>query len=89
MRAAGMAASSLPSADIVVRACLDAIPVSLDRVAVSTDGQHLHALQHQEMLDSRRAKTLLNAAELLQADLEDPDLVNRLRAWLAIKPRLV
>ncbi|OJF15419.1 hypothetical protein [Couchioplanes caeruleus] len=89
MRDAAMAASSLPSADTVVRACLDAIPVSLDRVAVLTDRVDLHSLERQELLDSRRAKNLLNAAELLQADLEDPDLVDRLRAWLAIKPRLV
>lgn len=41
------------------------------------------------MLDSRRAKNLLNAAERHQADLDDPDLAGRLRAWLAIKPRLV
>jgi hypothetical protein len=89
MRDAGMAASSLPSADTVVRACLDAIPVSLDHVAVLTDRQNLHALGRQEMLDSRRAKNLLNAAERHQADLDDPDLTDRLRAWLAIKPRLV
>ncbi|NYH45770.1 hypothetical protein HNR22_005497 [Micromonospora jinlongensis] len=58
MRDAGMAASSLPSADTVVRACLDAIPVSLDHVAVLTDRQNLHALERQQMLDSRRAKNL-------------------------------
>ena len=89
MRDTGMAASTLPSADTVVRACLDAIPVSLDHVAVLTDRQNLHALDRQEMLESRRAKNLLNAAELHQADLDDPDLADRLRAWLAIKPRLV
>lgn len=81
---AGMAASSLPSADTVVRACLDAIPVSLDHVAVMTDRRSLHALERQGMLDSRRAKNLLNAAERHQADLDDPDLTDRLRAWLAI-----
>jgi hypothetical protein len=73
----------------VVRACLDAIPVSLDHVAVLTDRQNLHALERQEMLDSRRAKNLLNAAERHLADLDDPDLANRLREWIAIKPRLV
>lgn len=46
MRDAGMVASSLPAADTVVRACLDAIPVSLDHVAVLTDRQNLHALDH-------------------------------------------
>jgi hypothetical protein len=89
MRNAGMAPSSLPSADTVIRACLDAIPVSHDHVAVLTDRQNVHALQRQEMLDSRRAKNLVNAAELHQADLDDPDLANRLRAWLAIRACLV
>jgi hypothetical protein len=89
MRDAGLAALSLPSADIVVRACLDAIPVSVEHVTVLTDRQNLHALERQEMLDSRRAKNLLNAAERHQADLDDPDLADRFRAWLAIKPGLV
>jgi hypothetical protein len=88
MRGAGIAASILPSADTVVRACLEAIPVSLDQVAL-TDQQNLRALGRQEMLHSRRAKNLLNAAERHLADLDDPDLALRLRAWLAIKPRLV
>jgi hypothetical protein len=89
MRDAGMAASILPSADTVVRACLDAIPVSLDQVAVLTDRQSLYALERQAMLDSRRAKNLVNAAERHLADLDDPGLAYQLRAWLAIKPRLV
>jgi Spy/CpxP family protein refolding chaperone len=63
--------------------------VSLGHVAVLTDRQNLHALERQEMLDSRRAKNLLNAVERHQADLDDPDMTDRLRAWLAIKPRLV
>jgi hypothetical protein len=41
------------------------------------------------MLDSRRAKNLINAAERHLTDLDDPVLVDRLRAWLAIKPCLV
>ena len=56
MRDAAMAASILPSADTAVRACMDAVPVSLDDVAVLIDRQNLYALERQEMLDSRRAK---------------------------------
>ncbi|GAA2717069.1 hypothetical protein [Actinoplanes palleronii] len=89
MRSAGMAASSLPSADTVVRACLDAIPVAIDHVAVLTDRRNLYALERQEMIDSRHARHLLNAAERHQDDLDDPALADRLHAWLAIKPRLV
>jgi hypothetical protein len=63
--------------------------VSLEHVAVLTDRQNLHALERQALLDSRRAKNLLSAAALHQTDLADQALADRLRAWLAIKPRLV
>ncbi|MEU4243312.1 hypothetical protein [Actinoplanes sp. NPDC026619] len=89
MRDAGIAASLLPSADAVVRACLDAIPVSLDEVVILTDQRKLYALERQEMLDSRRARNLVNAAERHLASLDDPAVVRLLLAWLAIKPRLV
>jgi hypothetical protein len=89
MRDAGMPASCLPTADTVVRACLDAIPVPLDNVAVLTSRRDLKTLQLQEMRDSRHARHLLNAAERHLTGLEDHDLADRLRAWLAIKPRLV
>lgn len=89
MRDSGMASSILPSADTVVRACLDAMPVPIDQVVVLIDRQDLYALERQEMLDSWRVKNLVNAAERHLAHLDDSDLANRLRAWLAIKPRLV
>ncbi|GIF26642.1 hypothetical protein BJ973_001088 [Actinoplanes tereljensis] len=89
MRDAGVAASILPSADAVVRACLDAIPVSRDHITVVTDRQNMHLLDRQAMLQSRRAKNLLNAAERHLADIEDRDLAASLRDWLAIKPNLI
>jgi len=89
MRDAGLPSSILPSADTIVRACLDAIPVSLDHVALLTGQQALSELELPAMRDSRRAKNLVNAAQRHLADLEDPDLAERLRAWLAVKPRLV
>ena len=89
LRDAGMAASTLPSADTVVKACLDAIPVPLDHVALLTERQNPYAPQRQAMLDSRRAKNLINAAERHLADVHDPVLALRLREWLAIKPRLL
>jgi hypothetical protein len=89
MRGAGIEAALLPSADTVVRECLDAIPVALEQVATLTDRKSLFVLGHQEMLDSRRAKNLINAAGPHLNELEDPDLAHRLRAWLAIKPLLV
>jgi hypothetical protein len=80
MRGAGMPAAILPSADTVVRECLDAIPVSVDQVAMLDDRRDLSMLTRQEMRDSRRAKNLANAAEGHLADLDDPDLARRLRA---------
>lgn len=88
VRDAGMAPAILPSADTVVRDCLAAIPVSADQVAVLSDHRRLHTLGHREMLESRRAKNLINAAERHLNDIEDPDFGRRLREWLAIKPRL-
>ena len=89
IRDAGMAESALPSADTVVRACLDAIAVPIDQVALLTDRKSTPALERQALLDSRRARSLINAAELHLADLNDPALSHELRARLAIKPRLV
>jgi hypothetical protein len=89
MRGAGIEAALLPSADTVVRECLDAIPVALEQVATLTDRASLLVLGHQEMLDSRRAKNLINAAGPHLNELEDPDLAHRLCDWLAIKQFLV
>ncbi|WP_155346599.1 hypothetical protein [Acrocarpospora pleiomorpha] len=41
MRSKGVESALLPSADVVVRACLDAIPVGLDRVAMLDDRRDL------------------------------------------------
>ena len=89
VRDAGMAVPDVPSSDAVVRKCVDAIPVSLDQVALRTDREGLSKLTPQERRDSRRARNLLNAAERHLAYLDDPEPARELRAWLAIKPRLV
>lgn len=89
MRDAGMAESALPSADTVVRPCLDAIAAPINEVALLTDRKNIRALERQDLLDSRRARSLINAAEPHLPNLDDPALSHRLQAWLAIKPRLV
>ncbi len=89
MRDAGMAEPALPSADTVVRACLDAIAAPINQIALLTDRKNIRALERRDLLDSRRARNLINAAEPHLPDLNDPALSYRLRAWLAIKPRLV
>ena len=79
----------LPCADDVVRACLDAIPVGRDQVAMLDDRQQLRGLDHTRMRLSRQAKNLVNAAQWHLDEVQDERLANQLRAWIAIKPRLV
>ncbi len=78
----------LPSADEVVRACLHAIPVEFDEVALDDD-RDLHRLDLTQMRQSRRAKNLVNAAQWHRDHIRDENLADQLRRWIAVKPRLV
>ena len=82
-------AALLPSADEVAHACLTAIPVDLDEVALVEKHQDLRRLDRTRMRQSRQAKNLLNAAEQHLDHIEDEQLADQLRQWLAVKPRLV
>ena len=88
VRGTQVAGAVLPSADAVVRECLDAVPISLVEAAVLTDQPDSLALTRLQMLELRRAKNLINAAERHLHDVEDAQLAERLRAWMAIRPRL-
>jgi hypothetical protein len=88
-RRAGVDLAALPSADDVVRACLNAIPVALDTVAVLDDRRDLHRLDPPQLRQSRQAKNLINAAAWHLDAVQDVDLATQLRQWLNIKPRLV
>jgi hypothetical protein len=79
----------LPSADEVVRACLDAIPVGLNEVAGLDDRRDLSRLDTTQMRQSRQAKTLVSAAQWHLDDVQDAHLAARLRERIDIKPRLV
>jgi hypothetical protein len=89
LRRAGVDPAVLPSADEVVRACLDAIPVGLNEVAVLDDRRDLRRLDITHMRQSRHAKTLVSAAQWHLDDVQDAHLAARLREWIDIKPRLV
>jgi hypothetical protein len=78
--------AGLPTADELVRACLDAIPGSPNDLPRATD---LHRLTHSEMQCSRRAKNLISAAEPHGERVRDPDLAERLRRCSELKPHLV
>ncbi|NYF60072.1 hypothetical protein [Micromonospora purpureochromogenes] len=79
----------LPSADDVVRACLDAIPVGRDQVAMLDDRRDLRGLDRTQMRLSRQAKNLINAAQWHLDEVQDERLADQLRDWIAVKPRLV
>jgi hypothetical protein len=79
----------LPSADEVVRACLQAIPIGVEEVALLDDDRDLRRLDLMQMRQSRRAKNLVNAAQWHRDHVRDGDLADQLRRWTAVKPRLV
>lgn len=87
--AADLAVVLLPSADEVVAACLAAIPVGLDQVALLDNRRDLHRLTRAQMLTSRQARQLVSAAEQHLDHVRDHELAERFRRWLAVKPRLV
>lgn len=78
-------AAILPSADSLVRACLDAMPVTVEEVRAVDDWRTLDRI---DMLRLRKARTLTSAAEYHVARLADPVVIERLRVWSELKPRL-
>ncbi|MCW3818485.1 hypothetical protein ONA91_28990 [Micromonospora sp. DR5-3] len=89
MRRAGIELAVLPSADDIVRACLDAIPVGLNEAATLDDGRDLGGVDRTQMRHSRQAKNLVSAAQWHLDAVLDPHLAAQLREWIDIKPRLV
>ena len=75
----------LPSADSLVQACLDAMPVTVEEVRAVDDWR---TLDRSDMLRLRKARTLTGAAEYHVARLTDPAVIERLRVWSELKPRL-
>jgi hypothetical protein len=79
----------LPSADDIVRACLDALPVPLNEVAMLADRRDLSGLDRTQMRQSRQAKNLVGAAQWHLDDVQNARLASQLREWIDVKPRLV
>jgi hypothetical protein len=79
----------LPCADDVVRACLHAIPIAVEEVALLDDDRDLHRLDLTQMRQSRQAKNLVNAAQWHRDHVRDEHLADQLRRWIAVKLRLV
>jgi len=85
MRASRAASPSLPTADDVVTACLDAIPVE-PRQAIARDGDgRLVTFDRAVVLPSRQANALLSAAQWHLEALADPELAGRLEEWMSFR----
>ncbi|HTU76728.1 MAG TPA: hypothetical protein VMG38_24700 [Trebonia sp.] len=85
MRASRATSPRLPTADIVVQACLDAIGVPPER-AIARDGDgRLITFDRAAVLSSRQANTLLSAAQWHLDALDDPELAGRLQDWMSFR----
>ena len=89
MRRAEVESAVLPSADDIVRACLDALPADLNEVGMLDDLRDLSGLDRTQMRPSPQAKNLVNAAQWHLDAVQDAGLAAQLREWIDIKPRLV
>lgn len=89
LRRAGIELAGMPSADDIIRACLDAVPIGLNEVAILDDQRILSGLDRTQMRHSRQAKNLVSAAQWHLDGVQDARLAAQLREWIDIRPRLV
>jgi hypothetical protein len=89
MRRAGINLAVLPSADEIVRACLDALPVRLNEVTMLADRRDLSGPDRTQMRQSRQAQILVSAAQWHLDEVQDARLASQLREWIGVKPFLV
>lgn len=88
MRRSGAAYACLPSADDVVRACLSAIPVTMEQAAVRDGDGNLTTHDRTRLQRSREAKRLISAAHWHLDAVADRELVGQVRQWEEMKPYL-
>jgi hypothetical protein len=89
MRRRAAIEADLPSADHIVRVCLQAIVVSPEQAAIRQPGQDLASVDPHLLRASRQAKNLVTAAQWHLDLVADQQLAARLREWIAVKPRVV
>jgi hypothetical protein len=85
MRYERTASPSLPSADDVVRACLDAIPVPPRQAIGRDDDGGLITFDRAVIAPSRQARYLVSAAQWHLDALADQELASRLEEWMTIR----
>jgi hypothetical protein len=89
MRRTAAIDADLPSADDIVRACLQAIQLTPEHAAVCQAGQDLASIDPGLIRASREAKNLVSAAQWHLDLVADEQLAGQLRDWIRVKPRLV
>lgn len=88
MRRSGSASAYLPSPDDIVRACLSAIPVTMEQAAVRDDEGNLTIRDRSRLLRSREAKRLISAAHWHLDAVAGHELVSQVRQWEEAKSYL-
>jgi hypothetical protein len=89
MRCTAAIDADLPSADDIVRACLQAIQLAPEQAAIRQAGQDLASIDPGLIRASRQAKNLVSAARWHLDLVADEQLAGHLRDWIRAKPRLV
>jgi hypothetical protein len=89
MRRTAAIDADLPSADDIVRACLQAIQLTPEHAAIRQAGQDLASIDPGLIRASRQAKNLVSAAQWHLDLVADEQLAGQLRDWIRVKPRLV
>jgi hypothetical protein len=89
MRRAAAIDADLPSADDIVRACLQAIQLTPEQAAIRQPGQDLASIDPGLIRASRQAKNLVSAAQWHLDLVADEQLAGQLRDWIRVMPRLV
>lgn len=78
-------ADIIPTPEQIVRACLNALPITLDQAQTPC---RLHPDNIEAMRTTRQAKNLINAATPHLADLQDAELHDQLSRWISAKSNL-
>jgi hypothetical protein len=81
--------ADLPSADDIVRSCLQAIQLTPEQAAIRQAGQDLANVPLDLVKGSRQAKNLVSAAQWHLDLVADEQLAGQVRDWITVKPRLV
>ena len=81
--------ADLPSADDIVRACLQAIQLTPEAAAIRKAGLDPASVPLALLKGSRQAKILVSVAQCHLDLVADEQLAGQLRDWIGVKPHLV